>query len=269
MNGTILEDPSSPGTEISVRILGTKNEHLEFTDILNQNEKNIKLTMQCSQTAIKFLDVLIFKDGRVNVQTDMYRKKTSVNALLHATSAHPSSAKRGIPTGQFMRARRICSQEPLFQEQARDLVQWLEDRGYGRSTILEGLSKASNKSRSQLLVPQKNENKTTEPDVRFITDFNNRWWELRVLVYCTLHIWEAEAARVFLTCQCLAKSQPEVGLGGVWRKKWRATCPPGIRPVDIQLPAPNREYVLLICYPIGCDRPLYILHLTKERRNNS
>lgn len=45
-----------------------------------------------------------------------------MNALLHASSSHPAPTKNAIPTGQFLRARRICSQDHLFRKQATDLM---------------------------------------------------------------------------------------------------------------------------------------------------
>lgn len=76
---------------------GPETDLLEFTNILNNIEKNIKLTIKCDQNAMEFLDVYIFKDCEGYIQTDMYCKDMSVNALLHASSSHPAPKKKIFP----------------------------------------------------------------------------------------------------------------------------------------------------------------------------
>lgn len=87
------------------------------------------------QHAMEFLDVYIFKDSNGYLQMDMYRKTTSDNSLVHANSSHPAPTKKGIPTGQFTRARSICSTDELFFKQAHDLTSRFQERGYNKDTI--------------------------------------------------------------------------------------------------------------------------------------
>lgn len=120
---------------------GTGEELLSFTNSLNANDKNIKLTVSYIQDSVEFLDVKIFKDQDGYIQMDTFWKSTSVNALLHASSSHPASTKKGIPISQFIR---ICSNEHLFQEQARDLSSHFQERGYRKNIISNGLVRAEN-----------------------------------------------------------------------------------------------------------------------------
>lgn len=101
---------------------GSEKELLTFAGILNNNSKNIKLTMKYIKDKVDFLDVIIFKDARGQIQMDMFRKETAVNALLHATSSHLAPTTIGIPTGQFLRVQRISSQNDLFYKQVKDLT---------------------------------------------------------------------------------------------------------------------------------------------------
>ncbi|XP_077137865.1 uncharacterized protein LOC143804003 [Ranitomeya variabilis] len=66
-------------------------------------------------------------------------------------SSHPSSTIRGIPIGQFLRAKRICSNEENFNKQAIDLTSRFLDRGYSKRIIKRGYQRAVKLTRDQLL----------------------------------------------------------------------------------------------------------------------
>ncbi|CAJ0958429.1 unnamed protein product [Ranitomeya imitator] len=90
---------------------GSEQDLLTFLDILNNNTMNIKLTCKYSQVSLDFLDIQITKGSDGLLETNVFRKDTAVNSLLHASSSHPKSLIEGIPTGQFIRIKRICSNE--------------------------------------------------------------------------------------------------------------------------------------------------------------
>ncbi|CAJ0968672.1 unnamed protein product [Ranitomeya imitator] len=68
---------------------GSERDLLEFVKILNDNNLNIRLTVKYSQTTIDFLDIQISGTVGKTLETDVFRKKTAVNNLLHASSSHP------------------------------------------------------------------------------------------------------------------------------------------------------------------------------------
>ncbi|CAJ0936789.1 unnamed protein product [Ranitomeya imitator] len=133
---------------------GTKRDLEQFISILNSNVKNIKLTFKYDTQQIDFLDISIKVGVDGTICTDLFRKTTSVNSLLHSSSQHPRHLIRNIPTGQFLRARRICSQEDLFEHQAQDLWTRFRDRGYGKKTICRSYQRAYHSQRSALLRKQ-------------------------------------------------------------------------------------------------------------------
>ncbi|XP_075697341.1 uncharacterized protein LOC142662932 [Rhinoderma darwinii] len=108
---------------------GTEVQLIQFMQDLNKNDLNIKLTYVFDKRRVEFLDILIEADETGHLQTDVFRKKTSVNALLHATSAHSQSTIDAVPTGQFLRMRRICSSNVNFERQSSDLRERFLDRG--------------------------------------------------------------------------------------------------------------------------------------------
>lgn len=109
---------------------------------LNMNDYNIRLTYKFSKTRMEFLDVLFEVDQDGYVHSDLYRKDTSVNSFLHANSAHPRHTIDNIPTGQFLRARRICSDINRFEHQAQDLSRRFYERGYSTHAIQKGYQRA-------------------------------------------------------------------------------------------------------------------------------
>ncbi|XP_075696939.1 Na(+)/H(+) exchange regulatory cofactor NHE-RF4 [Rhinoderma darwinii] len=108
---------------------GTEMQLIQFMQGLNTNDLNIKLTYVFDKHRVEFLDIVIEADDMGCLQTDVFRKKTSVNALLHATSAHNQSTIGTVPTGQFLRMRRICSSNVSFEKQSSDLRERFLDRG--------------------------------------------------------------------------------------------------------------------------------------------
>ena len=84
---------------------------------LNNFHDTIKFTSEVG-TEIPFLDtkVHLMPDG--SLRTSLYTKPTDAHLYLHYTSAHPIRQINAIPIGQFLRIRRICSEEADYHEAA-------------------------------------------------------------------------------------------------------------------------------------------------------
>ncbi|KAM4050512.1 uncharacterized protein ACNLHF_016540 isoform 1-T1 [Anomaloglossus baeobatrachus] len=160
---------------------GTVEQLDEFMGHLNSNNLNIKLTYKHSSRCIDFLDINIEVDQSSTIQTSVHRKSTSVNALLHASSAHTPSTIRAIPTGQFLRTRRICSSDAVFESQSADLRGRFRDRGYSNRCIRRGYLRAKRTPRQQLLnyIPKYQQ---SDPPVRFIGTHNSHWQTVREIL---------------------------------------------------------------------------------------
>ncbi|CAJ0957844.1 unnamed protein product [Ranitomeya imitator] len=128
---------------------GSMDELKCLMDDLNNNDLNIKLTY--THGHLNFLDVEIQVTAAGILNTDVYRKPTATNTLLHAQSSHLQSTIRGIPIGQHLRIKRICSTEENFQKQARELYSRFRERGYSHRTIRHGYHRARGASRNALL----------------------------------------------------------------------------------------------------------------------
>lgn len=112
----------------------TEDELLCFHKYLNSCNEHLQFTVEYSSSRISFLDVCVYKDG-VNLKTDLYRKPTDRNTLLHGDSFHPKQLIKSLPISQFHRVRRICSDEASYSIQATDMTQRFLDRGYKKSWV--------------------------------------------------------------------------------------------------------------------------------------
>ena len=88
-----------------------------FTDHLNQVHDTIKFTCEHSLDSVNFLDTVIsIREDRYYIKTSLFVKPTDSASYLHYRSAHPRHCIKGIPYGQFLRIRRICSDDADFFE---------------------------------------------------------------------------------------------------------------------------------------------------------
>ena len=127
-----------------------ETEFLKFMEYLNSIHPNIKFTYKISTECVEFLDVLVRRDGDT-LSTDLYVKDTDTHQFLHFDSCHPFHTKRGIPYGQALRIRRICSKDDFFERRMVDLKQWLISRGYQREMVDTQIDKARLYDRDTLL----------------------------------------------------------------------------------------------------------------------
>ena len=113
-----------------------EEELLRFIQHLNTVHETIKFTHEYSHTRVNFLDVWAIKDQQGYMNTDLYTKPTDSNNYLHFYSAHPGHCKRGIPLGQFLRLRRICSDDETFLQHSVEKARHLLRRKYPKEIIL-------------------------------------------------------------------------------------------------------------------------------------
>ena len=118
---------------------------------LNSIDPNIKFTYKFSHENIEFLDVLVKKNKDNFLTTDLFYKETDSHQFLHFDSCHPYHTKKGIPYGQALRIKRICSETNDFERRASDLNKWLTSRGHDVNLVKTQIEKARNLDRNALL----------------------------------------------------------------------------------------------------------------------
>lgn len=157
---------------------GSIDELTQFMNILNNNKLNIKLTYKTGRTNIDFLDLMLQVNDEGFVHSDLQRKPTATNSLLHAESSHPKHLIRNIPVGQFLRIRRICSTEEYFEKRATELQHRFSERGYNQYDIKRAYSRAKKTLRA-LLMKDKPLKQSSDNQVRFITPYNCKEKDMR------------------------------------------------------------------------------------------
>ena len=124
----------------------------ELNKLLNDLDPDIKFTLQKSSVEIPFLDVLIRKENN-KITTDIYYKSTDTHQYLHFGSSHPRHIKRAIP---YNLARRICtivSEEETKNQRLNELKTFLLDQLYPINLINDGIKKAKEINRDELINP--------------------------------------------------------------------------------------------------------------------
>ena len=101
-----------------------QNELNKFITYLNSCCENITFSSEISKSSLSFLDVTVQKVD-AHLETDLFG-----NTYLPYTSAHPRPCMKGLPYGQFLRIRRICSDSEDFETHATKKAAKLLQHGY-------------------------------------------------------------------------------------------------------------------------------------------
>ena len=88
-----------------------------------------------------FLDIKISIEGN-GLCTSVYYKPTDSHSYLLYSSSHPSHVKNSIPFSQFLRLRRLCSDDSDFSEKSEAMCQFFDKRGYPVSVVQAGRQSA-------------------------------------------------------------------------------------------------------------------------------
>lgn len=105
--------------DILMGFTGSENELKVFSDYINSIYPTLHFTVEYSQEKIHFLDLSITVNENKKLETSIYRKETDRNTILHSSSFHPDHIISNIPYGQFVRLRRICSEDDDYQIKAK------------------------------------------------------------------------------------------------------------------------------------------------------
>ena len=91
----------------------------EFLTHLNSVDSNIQFTMEEPRPdgSLPFLDILITPDKDGRLDTTVYRKQTYTDQYLHWDSHHTISSKYSVVGTLHHRAKTICSNNHLLQQE--------------------------------------------------------------------------------------------------------------------------------------------------------
>ena len=95
-----------------------------------------------------WIPALIPRDDRV--ATSIHYKETDSHSYLNFKSSHPFKCRASIPASQFLRLRKICSEDDDFEEAATTMESFFVVRGDHVQLVHEKRRMAASTPRAQL-----------------------------------------------------------------------------------------------------------------------
>ena len=138
------------------------------------------------------LDILISLNNKV-LSTSIFYKPTASHAYLDYHSSHSLSTRNSIPYSQFLRLRRLCSDETDFDSQSRDMTIHFLNRRYPLHVVVNALARAKKVPRQSLLTRPP---RVADPKPRAIFTF---------------HPHNLPIKKILLDKWTLLKSDPDIG----------------------------------------------------------
>ena len=89
----------------------------------------LKFTWEISETCVSFLDISTSINGDA-LATSVTYKPTDSHSYLLFSSSHPNHTKQSIPYSQFLRLRRLCSDDNEFGTKSLEMRTFFVERGY-------------------------------------------------------------------------------------------------------------------------------------------
>ena len=141
----------------------------QFLEFASSLHPNFEYTWPVSTDKLPFLDIYIKpRDNRIS--TSIYYTD-SHSYLNFSSSPHPSSCKSSMPYSQFLRLRKICSENDDFDIEATKMETFFAARGYPNDLIRIGRQQASTRSRAEILESNTGNN-TANDRVPLVTTFH-------------------------------------------------------------------------------------------------
>ena len=144
---------------------------VKFVDEFGKVNDSIKFTMSKSKSEIDFLDVKLRVSDGNKISTSVYHKPTDKHTYLRHESFHPRHCKKAVVYSQFLRYRRIISDDEEFDKQATTLGGFFLQRGYPIRMVNSCLEKAKSKNRDELLEIKK-ENAQPSDRIPLVTTYH-------------------------------------------------------------------------------------------------
>ena len=153
-------------------ISSSREELNRFITSVNSFHPALKYTWEISETSLAFLDIKVSINGN-GLHTSVHYKPTDSHSYLLHLSSHPSHVKNAIPYSQFLRLRRLCSDDSDFSNKSQAMCQFFEKRGYPASVIQTALYRAQQTDRQSALQSSQKEKNDRIPFTLTFHPHNN------------------------------------------------------------------------------------------------
>ena len=95
--------------------------------------------------------------------TNVHYKPTDSHSYLLHSSSHPSHVKNSIPYSQFLRLRRLCSEDSDLSSKSEEMYEFFDKSGYPASVVEAGHHRAQQIDRQSALQTSQRENNNRIP----------------------------------------------------------------------------------------------------------
>ena len=119
-------------------ISSSREELDQFITSVDSFHPALKYTWEISETSLAFLDIKVSIRGNV-LCTRVHYKPTDSHSYLLYSSSHPSHVKNSILYSQFLRLRRLCSDDSDFSSKSEEMCHFFEKRGYPVSHAVKSI----------------------------------------------------------------------------------------------------------------------------------
>ena len=140
----------------------TREELNQFITAVNLFHPALKYTWEISNTSLALLDIKVSVEGN-GLCTSVHYKPTDSHSYLLYSSSHSSHVKNSIPYSQFLRLRRLCSEDSDFSFKSEEMCNFFDKRGYPASVVQAGHHRAQQIDRQSALQTSQKENNNRIP----------------------------------------------------------------------------------------------------------
>ena len=113
---------------------GSREEKEDFAHFVNGFHPSLNFTWVISDVQVPFLDLLL-KPTSDRLLTSIHYKETDTHSYLNYKSSHPARCKNSIPYSQFLRLKRICSEENDFENKSKEMASFFRSRDYPSNVV--------------------------------------------------------------------------------------------------------------------------------------
>ena len=105
-----------------------------FLDFIASFHPSIHFTYDISEVQLPLLDIMLTVSGN-HIDTSVFYKPTDSHCYLTYSSSHPTKTRDSIPFSQFLRIRRLCSNDGDFIQQLDRMTGFFVQRGYPNHVV--------------------------------------------------------------------------------------------------------------------------------------
>ena len=147
---------------------GSRDEIEVFATYVNGFHPSLKFTWIISEVQLPFLD-LCLKPVSDRLLTSIHYKDT--HSYLNYTSSHPPRCKYSIPYSQFLRPRRICSEDNDFENKCKEMASFFRNRDYLSNVIQRAQDRVSAIPR-HVLISERSDVPNAQPTIPLVLTYH-------------------------------------------------------------------------------------------------